>query len=347
VIHHVNLSKRRLQLSKPAIMSETSQNDPMTEPQQHFYQAIATIEGILTLDGSNSSLSAGGSDFPVIVAKKVRQRHKPGEVQCFFVYPMYKRGQPAFKINNIVARAPEPIIIKGCWELNNNSPCMVVYRNELIHEHDKNLKYIFPVVWENAPDADGQFWELEVEVRDGAFTVTCAEGLYDPPPKATEFMLPQPKAPKDPPQSVAKPQPSAPTSIKPLTPQEIRAMATPAKIQVTCKLNEVPKHRDLVDKRVEFFLKDGESERIFTVHMKPKIFKKLTEHGFTEWVAAITGEIGPGTETGFELVNAAVQVFAKKAREADAVPNEKAGDGNEKGEGVGKRKSLLDGVKMR
>jgi hypothetical protein len=334
-------------------MTENPQNDLMTEPQQHFYQAIATIEGILTLDGSNSSLSAGGSDFPVIVAKKVRQRHKPGEVQCFFVYPMYKRGQPAFKINNIVGRAPEPIIIKGCWELNDNSPCMVVYRNALIHGDDKNLKNVFPVVWENAPDADGQFWELEVEVRDGAFAVTRAEGPFDPPPKATEYIPPQPKPQKDPPQSVAKPQPSASPSVKPLTPQEIRDMATAVKAQVTCKLNQVPKHRDLPDKRVEFFLADG--DRVFTVKMKPKMFKKLTDHGFTEWVASITGDLGPATETGFELENASLQVFEKKAKaETEAKPEAKATavqrPETPKAEAQtvsGKRKGLLDGVTMR
>jgi hypothetical protein len=332
-------------------MTETPQNDSMTEPQQHFYQAIATIEGILTLDGSNSSLSAGGSDFPVIVAKKVRQRHKPGEVQCFFVYPMYKRGQPAFKINNIVARSPEPIIIKGCWELNDNSPCMVVYRNALIHGHDKNLKNVFPVVWENAPDADGQFWELEVEVRDSAFAVSRAEGPFDPPPKATEYIPRQPKPQKDPPQSVAKPQPSVPPSVKPLTPQEIRAMATPVKAQVTCKLNLVPKHRELPDKRVEFFLAD--SDRVFTVKMKPKMFKKLTEHGYSEWVASITGDLGPATETGFELENASLQIFEKKAKaETEAKPEAKVNavakpqesKAEAKPEG---KKSLLDGVTMR
>ena len=94
-------------------------------------------------------------------------------------------------------------------------------------------------------------------------------------------------------------------------------MATTAKISLTCKLSEVPKHRELADKRIEFFLQDGESDRIFTVQMKPKLFKKLTDHGFADWVAAITGEIGPATETGFELVNASVQVFERKAREAD------------------------------
>ena len=101
-------------------------------------------------------------------------------------------------------------------------------------------------------------------------------------------------------------------------------MATSAKISLTCKLSEVPKHRELVDKRIEFFLQDGESDRIFTVQMKPKMFKKLSDHGFTDWVAAITGEIGPTTETGFELVNASVQVFERKAREADTEAEVKA-----------------------
>jgi hypothetical protein len=231
--------------------------------------------------------------------------------------------------------------LKGCWEERQGSPYVVVYRNSLENPTDKVLRILVPVTWENPPPIDCQFWELRVEVRGGELTVTQAQGPYPPPPKATEFI---------PPTAPAKPEPAAAqpvTPALPLTAKEIHAMATPAKIQVTCKLNQVPVCRELPDKRVEFFLKDGESDRIFTIHMKPKIFKKLTEHGFANWVAAITGEIGPATETGFELVNAAVQVFEKTAREADTVPNEKAGDGNEKGEGVGKRKSLLDGVKMR
>jgi hypothetical protein len=132
-------------------------------------------------------------------------------------------------------------------------------------------------------------------------------------------------------------------------------MATPTKISLTCKLNQVPAHRELPNKQVEFYLQDGESERIFTVQMKPKMFKKLTDHGFADWVAAITGEIGTATETGFELVNAAVQVFEKKPKgESDAGAQEKAGaqkptaevQPSEKG-GVGNRKSLLNGVQMK
>ena len=136
-------------------------------------------------------------------------------------------------------------------------------------------------------------------------------------------------------------------------------MATPAKIQLTCKLNQVPKHRELPDKQVEFFLNDG-GDRIFTVRMKPKMFKKFTDHALAQWVAAISGDLGANTETGFELLNAAVQVFEKKAP-ADAqaaqekAPTQKAAaSATARPEppkadalaGASKRKSLLDGVRM-
>jgi len=313
----------------------------MPDRPTHYYQAVATVSGILTLDGSDSALAVADSAFPVVVTRKARKRHKPWLVQHFFVYPTIKKGKPALRVNNIVDRPIHPMILKGCWEIRKDKPCMVVYRNELLHEYDRHFETVIPVVWENAPTPDGQFYELEAEVRDGGFFVVTAQGPYPPPPKATEFI--PPLAPAKPEFTAAQPV----TPALPLTAEEIRAMATPAKIQVTCKLNEVPVCRELPDKRVEFFLKDGESDRIFTVRMKPKIFKKLTEHGFTEWVAAITGEIGSQTGTGFELVNTAIQVFEKKARETDTVPKEKAGDGNEKGEGVGKRKSLLDGVRLK
>jgi hypothetical protein len=322
----------------------------MTDRPTHYYQAVATVSGILTLDGPDSALAVADSAFSVVVTRKARKRHKPWLVQHFFVYPTIKKGQPALRVNNIVDRPIHPMILKGCWEIRKDKPCMVVYRNELLHENDRHMETVIPVVWENAPIPDGQFYELEAEVRDGGFFVVTAQGPFDPPPKAIAF-IPPPKSAKSEPTAA---QPVAPAL--PLTVEEIRAMATPAKIQVTCKLNQVPVCRELPDKRVEFFLKDGESDRIFTIHMKPKIFKKLTEHGFTDWVAVITGEIGPATETGFELVNAAVQVFEKQAREANVGAKEKVGDGqkkavtvdeSDKDNGVGKRKSLLDGVRMK
>ena len=157
----------------------------------------------------------------------------------------------------------------------------------------------------------------EAEIFEGKLVITKADGPFDPPPKATQFVPPVSTQAKS--ESIAAPPVEPLLSIK-----DIRAMATSAKISVTCKLAVVPEHRELADKRIEFFLQDGESNRIFTVRMRLKVFKKLTDHGFTDWIAAITGEIGPVTETGFELVNASVQVFERKAREAETGAEAKA-----------------------
>jgi hypothetical protein len=150
------------------------------------------------------------------------------------------------------------------------------------------------VVWENAPPADGQFWQAEAELKDGEIVVTKAVGPFDPPTKASKVVSVPPPA-----QTIVQVQNSAPSApALPLTVEDIRAMATPVKILLTCKLSEVPKHRELLDKRIEFFLQDGESDRIFTIHMKHKMFKKLTDHCFADWVAAITDEIGASHRNG-------------------------------------------------
>ncbi|MGB8701592.1 MAG: hypothetical protein WCD18_19430 [Thermosynechococcaceae cyanobacterium] len=95
------------------------------------------------------------------------------------------------------------------------------------------------MIWENAPLPDWQFWELEAELRGDQFVVVKAEDPFEPPPKATHFGQPLPKGTvKE--QPAATPQvplvkPAAPS----LTMKEIRAMAIPAKIQLTCKLSPI------------------------------------------------------------------------------------------------------------
>jgi hypothetical protein len=94
--------------------------------------------------------------------------------------------------------------------------------------------------------------------------------------------------------------------------------------------------------------------------MKQKTFKKLQEHGFTNWVATISGSLGDVTETGFELANASVQVFEKKEKEADngntpaevstsAPSSEKAALEPQKTieKAPVKKKGLLDGIEVR
>ena len=333
----------------------TEQNPPRK------YQAFGTIEGVLNYARKHSTVLVGETKFPVVgyIPKRVRQAHLPEKIQRFKVFPVASHGKLGFRILSITESSEVGLNLKGCWEERQGSPYMVVYRNSLENPTDKVLRILIPVTWENPPPTDRQFWELTAEVRGDELTVMQAEGPFNPPRKATEYQPPV-RTPKSkttkqttaPSSSTA----NAPPSIKPLTPQEIRDMATAVKAQVMCKLNQVPKHRELPDKRFEFILADG--DRIFTVKIKPKMFKKLTDHGFTEWVASITGDLGPATETGFELENASLQIFQKKAKaEAEAKPEDKAQSAaasavqrpealkaEAKPEG---KKSLLDGVKMR
>ena len=357
----------------------------------HFYQALGIVEGILEINEGQDNLIIVGTAYPAFTTKKIHLKHLPGQSQHFRVYPNKRNEQLAFKVINVVDAAPSIFTLKGCWEIRNDEPRFVIYRNR--SGGKGALSIPLSLDWKDAPEPNGQYWELVAELSGTQFTVLEAEGPFKPPKKTVyrqysamaedtdervALPAPIPKA-KAADKAAAQPtipvqaQPSAP--VLPLTIQDIHAMATAAKISLTCKLAVVPKHRELADKRIEFFLQDGESNRIFTVQMKPKLFIKLTDHGFTDWIAAITGEIGPATETGFELVNASVQVFERKAREADTGAEAKppaelkpttaepkpsavarpeksaeAGKGHAKATGGAKPekgKGLLDGVKLR
>ena len=239
---------------------------------------------------------------------------------------------------------------------------------------------------ENVLAADGQFWDIEAELQDVSFVVVKAEGPFEPPtresgyiPKSKPIMSSETQSPDSSAPAQPKPTPARTEATAPfraeqsLTAQAIRDMATTTKAQVTCKFSEVPKLWERPDKRVVFYLMGADPGRIFTVHLKPKIFKKLFNHGFTKWVAAVTGDIGPATETGLELVNASIQVFECKPKDDSTTPaetevktaaepkanavaqpqkNAEVGKGQAKAEAGAearpkKGKGLLDGVKQR
>jgi hypothetical protein len=84
-------------------------------------------------------------------------------------------------------------------------------------------------------------------IEDAAFTIIHADGPFEPPPKATKFV--PPKSSSSAPSTSTK----LPTSIPPLTQAEIKAMAIPAKVQLACKINQLPPARTLPDGRAEFF----------------------------------------------------------------------------------------------
>ncbi|ELS31043.1 MULTISPECIES: hypothetical protein [Pseudanabaena] len=94
-------------------------------------------------------------------------------------------------------------------------------------------------------------------------------------------------------------------------------MAIQGKLELTIKINELPVDVKTDKNGWKSFSLDCDG-RIFHVHVKPKVFKKLedAQANFPHWVAAIGGKFGEMTERGFILAEPSVQVFEKKPKEA-------------------------------
>lgn len=114
-------------------------------------------------------------------------------------------------------------------------------------------------------------------------------------------------------------------------------MATPAQIQITCKISEVPKSK-IVNGLVEFYL--TENNQAIIVRVKPKQFKQLTDHQFEYWAASIVGKLGPVHARGFELLNPGIQVYPRKPKAGEA-PNPSSNQVNPPSTG---KKNLTEGV---
>ena len=257
-----------------AIIDKTLSSNPMTESidqsKHHIYQAIGIVEGILEINEGQDHLIIEERVYPATTKKKTRLKHLPGQTQNFRVYPNLWERQLAFKVIHVTDKPPGLFTLKGCWESREDGPRLVVYRNR---SGVGALSVPVTLDWKDAPAPNGQFWQLVAELSGTQFTVLEAVGPFEPPKKAVRqqhspmvqdleqrvaLPPPIPKAKSKPavkaatlPTIPAQAQPSAPAL--PLTIQDIRAMATSAKISLTCKLSEVPKHRELADKRIEFF----------------------------------------------------------------------------------------------
>lgn len=130
----------------------------MTDQLQHFYQAIGTIQGTLSLDGPHPILTVGDWDYPAYASKVVRRKHQPGQVQNFRVYPCVRHKQLTFQLVNVVDLPPTFVTLNGCWELYKDKPHFVIYRNGVLPPGDRFYRNLVPVFWDDAPPADGQLW---------------------------------------------------------------------------------------------------------------------------------------------------------------------------------------------
>jgi hypothetical protein len=100
-------------------------------------------------------------------------------------------------------------------------------------------------------------------------------------------------------------------------------MAIPGKLELTVKLNQFPDPVAVVQDGWKQFTVDCGPGREVTVTMRPKMFAKLeaVHAKGVEWVAAVAGQLGPATPTGFVLTEPNLQVFERKPKPpADAAP---------------------------
>lgn len=91
---------------------------------------------------------------------------------------------------------------------------------------------------------------------------------------------------------------------------------TEAKSEITLKFNELPEAVPAANKKVEIKLTD-QNGVIFTALINAKSWRKADADAaaFSDWGGAISGKLGQPTENGFEVVDAGIKVFEKKAKE--------------------------------
>ncbi len=106
-------------------------------------------------------------------------------------------------------------------------------------------------------------------------------------------------------------------------------MAT-ARSEITLKFNELPEVKPAANKKVEILLTD-QNGVTFSALINAKSWRKAEADAasFTDWGGAVSGKLGQPSANGFEVIDAGIKIFEKKAKEpqpeattisADAAP---------------------------
>ena len=116
------------------------------------------------------------------------------------------------------------------------------------------------------------------------------------------------------------PRATGPMEVKAATPKtpvvtEWNGEMSTAKLEVILKLNELPRGAFTLPGGHKQFYLDC-SGRTVTVTLRPKLWTKLetAARDWPQWVGTVTGQMGPATPKGFELLEPGVQVFERKAK---------------------------------
>jgi hypothetical protein len=188
-----------------------------------IYQALGIVSGILELtEDRYCSLMIGEKSYAVTVSPKVWEKHQPGQLQNFKIYPAIRDRELGFSLRLITQKMPREsgIILKGCWEIHEEEPQLVIHLNF----RTKRAKPTgLPLIWKEAPIADGKYWEIEAQLKGDKFEVTNAVGPFEAPRKYQKRVKKSFKnAKSNLPRPILK---SAKAVIAELAPKEIEASA--------------------------------------------------------------------------------------------------------------------------
>jgi hypothetical protein len=147
-----------------------------------FYEGFGGISGILdTSDSEKLVVLVEDRTYPVFATKNALKQHQPGVVQHFNVHLQYIRDGLGFVLLCVKEKARTTYNLKGCWETRRGLPKFMIYRNLSPSRHEGAV--LLTLVWDDAPVADGQYWEIVAELIGDSFVVLQAIGPFDPPQK--------------------------------------------------------------------------------------------------------------------------------------------------------------------
>jgi hypothetical protein len=91
---------------------------------------------------------------------------------------------------------------------------------------------------------------------------------------------------------------------------------TEARSEITLKFSQLPEAQPAANKKVEISLTD-QNGVTFTALINAKSWRKAESNAaeFESWAGAVSGKLGQATTNGFEVIDAGVQIFEKKAKE--------------------------------
>lgn len=287
---------------------------------QLFYQAVGELYARLVTTSSGIKVfDTGESQYRAIVPKKVENKYQKiqGGQVFWRVYPQFQDQHLAFLVVSVSEQPkgePGRFFIQGDWV---NLEEIEIWRNpDSWKVNAKNWQpRRLPISWQDAPPADGAFWQLQAQLVNGALEVTNATGPFPHPPRLEalpkfKYYNYNKQQQKQPSQLPSTKQPST-GAAEIINWEELTPVS--GKLELTIKINSLPQAQKV--NGVCHFLVECD-ERIVQIGLKQKQWTKLETANTTyaEWIAAISGKMGAATSDGFVLLDANVQVFERKSK---------------------------------